>query len=460
MQKLVLPNTITKIANLYLNSKCNGNIVSNIEHPELVKFINCTIESGDTLFVPRGTKERYQDKKVPFRVFKNIVELAPPSSIKLNLKSEKSYKDESFSLSVSIIPADAYYNGLIWKSTDENVITVSPTGKVTATGYGKASVIVCSDKDESIADTCEIKVYEHTTGVSLSQTKAEVNLGETTELSAQTLPLGTSDNIITWSSSNTDIATVNSNGKVTALKLGICTISATAQDGGSVAECIVTVIQPAKSININKHSLSIRVGSYEELQATVSPDNTTYKDVSWTSSNANIAEVSERGIVTAKKAGKTYIKAVSSSNPQVKDSCEVIVLQPVTGIILDETSLTFEEIGKTAQLSATVMPDDASDKAVRWMSSNQSVCTVTNNGVVIAFGPGTSVVTATTVDGGYVAVCVVTVKETSGIIAIDINTLTDDDLLYDVHGRRIQSLQKGIHIIRMNDGTMKKVMVK
>lgn len=127
---------------------------------------------------------------------------------------------------------------------------------------------------------------------------------------------------------------------------------------------------------------------------------------------------------------------------------------------MDEESITFEGIGKTTQLTATVFPDDASDKALRWSSSNTSVCTVSDGGFIVAVGIGVSVVTATTVDGGFVAVCIVTVKETDGIVSIDIDSLNGNEHIYDAQGKRIAHLQRGVNIIRMNDGTIRKVVVK
>ena len=458
MKKLILPSTLTLLANLKLDQSCKGNIVSKIEHPELLSFINCNIGGGDTIFVPRGTTERY--KQTQFNVFKNIVELAPPTSINLNKTFLKLYKEEKAPLSVSLIPADAYYKGLVWESTDENVVSVSQTGEVVAMGYGTASVIVCSDKDESIADTCIVNVYEHTAGVSISNSTIELNIGSSTELSVNTLPLETSDNEINWSSSNEEIAIVDGNGKVTALNVGACVITATAVDGGSKAECVVTVVQPAKSLSLTKHTTSIRVGNMEELRAVVSPDNTADKSVSWSSRNSEIADVSDIGVVTAKKGGKTFIVAWANSNPNAKDSCEVTVLQPVTGVSVSDESLSFDGIGSVKQLSATVQPEDASDKSVRWESSNTAVCTVSSSGIVVAVGVGVSVVYVTTVDGGYVAVCIVTVKESDGIMTIDVDALTGNETIYDVQGKRISKLQHGINIIRMTDGTTRKVVVE
>ncbi|MBQ1581576.1 MAG: Ig domain-containing protein, partial [Prevotella sp.] len=148
------------------------------------------------------------------------------------------------------------------------------------------------------------------------------------------------------------------------------------------------------------------------------------------------------------------------ANDILKDSCEVIVLQPVTGVIISEPTITFGSIGSTKQLSATVLPNNASDKSVRWESSNVSICMVSDNGLVVAVGTGTAVVSVTTIDGGYIAVCVVTVTESDGIMTMEVDDLTGNEQIYDIQGKCIQSLQKGINIIRMNDGTIKKVIVK
>ena len=170
--------------------------------------------------------------------------------------------------------------------------------------------------------------------------------------------------------------------------------------------------------------------------------------------------MSDIGVVTAKKGGKTFIVAWANSNPDAKDSCEVTVLQPVTGISVSDASLSFDGIGGVKQLSATVQPEDASDKSVRWESSNTAVCTVSSSGIVVAVGVGVSVVYVTTVDGGYVAVCIVTVKESDGIMTIDVDALTGNETIYDVQGKRISKLQHGINIIRMTDGTTRKVVVE
>ncbi|MBQ5456808.1 MAG: Ig domain-containing protein, partial [Prevotella sp.] len=196
------------------------------------------------------------------------------------------------------------------------------------------------------------------------------------------------------------------------------------------------------------------------LHVTVSPDNASDKSVSWSSSDHNVIDVDDKGMVTARNAGKAFVIVKSKANDILKDSCEVIVLQPVTGVIISEPTITFGSIGSTKQLSATVLPNNASDKSVRWESSNVSICMVSDNGLVVAVGTGTAVVSVTTIDGGYIAVCVVTVTESDGIMTMEVDDLTGNEQIYDIQGKCIQSLQKGINIIRMNDGTIKKVIVK
>ena len=124
----------------------------------------------------------------------------------------------------------------------------------------------------------------------------------------------------------------------------------------------------------------------------------------------SIVDVDNDGNVTAKKRGVAFVKATSEDNPLAVDSCKVTVNQPVTGITLNYKNYELHQIGETLQLVATVLPEDASNKEVRWVSSNESVCIVAN-GTVVAVGYGTSVVIATTVDGNYMATCTVTVVE-------------------------------------------------
>ncbi len=368
---------------------------------------------------------------------------------------------ETKQLTAIINPDDATDKTVIWSSMDENIATVNENGIVSAKLKGNTTIVATSASNPEITDICEVIVIKPVESITLDKTSILfTSPGESTHIQATVLPEDASDKNVRWYSSNSSVCTISEKGMVVAVGAGSSVITATTIDGGFVATCMVTVLQPVTSVKLNKHTLSIRVGTYEELGVTISPDDASDKSVIWSSSDSSVAEVSESGVVTARKAGNSTISVVSVSNSEVKDICSVNVLQPVNSVSISDAMFSFDGIGGVKQLTATVLPQDASDKSVRWDSSNESVCTVSKSGIVVAVGVGTSVVTVTTVDGGFVAVCIVTVKETDGIVSIDIDSLNGNERIYDAQGKRIANLQRGINIIRMNDGSIRKVVVK
>ena len=197
--------------------------------------------------------------------------------------------------------------------------------------------------------------------------------------------------------------------------------------------CEIIVIQPAQSVEINETAIIlIQNKGTMQLDATISPDDTTDKTILWSSSDTIVAVVDSCGFVTARKAGKAIITAKAASNTAAKATCEVTVIQPVEGITLSETRLIMRELGEMAKLTANVQPEDASDKSVRWASYNQSVCTVTENGTVIAVGYGNAIIVATTVDGGYAATCVVRVTVKADVNADGMVDVADIATVIDV----------------------------
>ena len=164
------------------------------------------------------------------------------------------------------------------------------------------------------------------------------------------------------------------------------------------------------AVFLNKTSLTLEIGESYTLFATVSPDNATDKSVTWTSSDQSVAMV-EDGKVTAIESGTATITATTSNGKTA--SCMITVIEPapevieVTSVSLNKTSLTLE-IGESEILTATVLPNNATDKSVTWTSSDQTVAMVANGGVT-AVGSGIATITAT-VSNGKTAICRITVN--------------------------------------------------
>lgn len=164
---------------------------------------------------------------------------------------------------------------------------------------------------------------------------------------------------------------------------------------------------PATGITLNYSTLSLAVGGSVALTATLTPENAT-DAVVWSSNNKEIAEVSNNGTVTAKALGTATITATVGSYTA---TCEVTVAVPVTGVSLDKATMSLTA-GSTGTLTATITPENATNKDLTWTSDKEEVATV-SDGVVSAVAAGTAHITVTTADGGKTATCVVTVTRRS-----------------------------------------------
>ena len=259
-------------------------------------------------------------------------------------------------------------------------------------------VLGCTEKETQV----------EVSSVSLNTSTIEMVEGETFSLVATVLPKDAEYDGVIWASSNASVANVNS-GAVSAVKEGTATITASA--GGKSATCSVKVsskIVAVTSITLDKTSLSMQVGETEAITAIVSPDNATDKTVEWGSSDVAVATVAD-GIITAKKSGEAIITAKSGS---CIAECKVTITVSAESVTLDKTSLSLA-IGESATLTATVKPDDATDKTVIWSSSDESVARV-DNGKVTAVNAGQAKISAAV--GNITTSCNVVVYQSDNVI--------------------------------------------
>ncbi len=334
------------------------------------------------------------------------------SSVSLNTSTIEMIEGDSYKLVATVLPKDAEYDGVAWASSNASVASVS-NGTVTALKQGTTTITASAGGKSA---TCTVKVSAKViavTSVTLDKTSLSMKAGDTETLKATVNPTDATDKTITWMSSDVAVVTV-SDGKLTAKGAGTATI--TAKAGNCTADCTVTVSVDVESVSLDKTVLSLAVGESATLNATVKPDNATDKNVVWTSSDNTVATVSN-GKVTAAKAGTATVKATCGGKTA---ECVVTVTVPTGSITLDKTVLSLA-VGESATLTATVKPDDASDKNVVWTSSDNTVATV-SNGKVTAVKAGSATVKAAC--GGKTAECVVTVTVPTGSITLDKTVLS------------------------------------
>ena len=334
------------------------------------------------------------------------------SSVSLNTATIEMVEGETFSLVATVLPKDAEYDGVMWASSNASVASVN-SGTVTAVKEGTATITASAGGKSS---TCTVKVSAKevsVTSITLDKTSLSMQVGETETITATVSPDNATDKTVEWGSSDVAVATV-ADGIITARKSGETII--TAKSGSCIAECKVTITVPTGSVTLDKTTLSLAIGESATLTATVKPDDATDKNVSWTSSDESIAKV-DNGKVTAVKSGKATVTAKCGGKTA---DCEVTVTVPTGSVTLDKTTLSLA-VGESATLTATVKPDDATDKNVSWTSSDESIAKV-DNGKVTAVKSGKATVTAKC--GGKTADCEVTVTVPTGSVTLDKTTLS------------------------------------
>ena len=243
-----------------------------------------------------------------------------------------------------------------------------------------------------------------------------LSIGNKVTLKYKILPDNASDKSVSWTSSDTNIATV-SNGEVTAKKEGTATITVKTSNGKTSNARINVISNEIKvtGININPTSKSIYVGEKTTLITNIFPTNATNKNITWTSSNTNIATV-DNGVVYGVQAGEATITAktnngISSTSKITVINREPVVIKP-TSVKLNKNSETIYTNSNVSSvtLKATVYPENALDKSVTWTSSDTNVATV-SNGTVTIKGLGTTNITVKTNEGNYTDKYVLTVKK-------------------------------------------------
>ncbi|MBO4476508.1 MAG: Ig domain-containing protein [Bacteroidales bacterium] len=264
-----------------------------------------------------------------------------------------------------------------------------------------------------LASCVETPAEVAVTGVRLSDTEIELLEGQTHNLTATVLPEDATNKGVTWTSAVPNVATVSDDGTVIAMAMGASTITVTTVDGGFRADCAVIVkmrVIPVESISLNYDKIGIEEGSGVYLSATVLPTNATNKNVIWSASPENVISVDNIGKVTGLIPGEGDVTATTEDGGFTA-TCHIIV-NAVTvnaeSVTLDRETLELTE-GETAVLTATVLPENTTDKTVQWRTIDEAVAMVDQEGKVTAVGAGKTLIVASC--GGIEAACEVTVKK-------------------------------------------------
>jgi len=384
----------------------------NSSDTNVVKIKNgvITAKATGTAQITVTTNDKGKTAKCNVIVQKTIVHVA---GVILSNSSLSLLPDQTDTLKAIVIPEDATDKDVTWSSSDTNIITVID-GVITAKAIGSATITVTTNNGNKVAD-CNIHVSENmvsVTGVILSNTSVILQPNQTDTLSVKILPENASNKKVTWSSSDTSIVSVVF-GVITAKNIGNATVTVTTQDGNKTAGFEVSVIAPTVSVysvTLDKIALVINPDSTDTIKATILPQDATNKTLSWSSSDINIVSVAD-GVITAHDTGTAKI-TVTTHDGNKTAACLVMVNLPtisVSSVTLNKTRVTLMQ-DQIEILRVTILPENATNKTVAWKSTDSSVVSVEDGGIV-AINPGTAQIIVTSIDSRQTATCTVTVTE-------------------------------------------------
>lgn len=320
------------------------------------------------------------------------------------------YYGESSSITYTVTPSSACIKSVVYTSSDESIVSVSSAGMITAgETKGTATITIAVNDGFSVKTaTCDVNVSKDCSGdivLALDKSTLAIVEGSSSVLKATITPQDecTENNVISWSSSNTSCAIVDANGTITALAAGSAEITAvTTGNGITSASCVVTVssncISETFDVVLNSEEEELYLSDELVLSASIATDNVCDESIEWSVSPSGVVTVVD-GVVSPVAYGTAVITASSTIDPDSYAECTVHVIEKeVTSVTISGGSSTMYIQG-TQTLTASVLPDDADDVSVTWSSSDESIATVSNKGVVTGVSDGVVKITAKAASG-------------------------------------------------------------
>lgn len=315
-----------------------------------------------------------------------------------------------------------------WSSSIPDIAMINSSGVLTGVSVGNTTITVTTANN--LSASCDVEVYKPVPA-SIEFTKPSLRLAVgATEILTYSVSPSYAIYDVTWESNNPNIVSV-SNRRIEAKKPGKAIITVTT-DNEKKAICEVTVPPEPTDISVTPKSLELGVGQTKQLTYSFIPEDATTLQLTWKSSNPDVAIVNENGEVTTKSEGTTYISVTTANG--VTGSCDVTVYPAPSSISISEPSLSLH-IGDEVSLSYNVLPTNAL-YTIMWSSSNPDIVTVSNEGKVTAKNAGSAKITVST-DNGRSSSCDVSVYPVPTEISLDktsLNLLVGqlDSLIYTV----------------------------
>lgn len=324
---------------------------------------------------------------------------------------------QTVALNAKVEPSNATNPAVEYTASTE-CATVNQSGIISAVSEGECLITVTSKENGSLKDSILLKITNvSANGMQIVNKVDKLYKGQTHLVKYEFLPKNTTDKRVIWSVSNEEVISINPSGMLTALNLGSATVYAKWAVDESIQDSFEITIEEMpqtgegseeveiEGISVENTSLTLKRGDTHQVTVSYTPSNTTFKGINWQSSNESVATISSSGVITAIVAGECVITAVSNTKESVKVQISLTVEERLSSAIAlsfsgmsgGEGSRVLKD-GSSGKISAT-LDDNVTVNTVIYHSSNESVATVSQDGVVNAVAPGKAVITVYSTDG-------------------------------------------------------------
>ena len=299
-----------------------------------------------------------------------------------------------------------------WETNNSNIVTIQKKSntEITVTGKNNGSAVITAKMDK-LETKCQVTVITSPKEIILSNTEITIDLssGNKTVQITPTITPDSANKNITWTSSNTSIARVDEFGTITGISNGEATVTAKTVNGLTKI-CKVKVVTSPTAISLNKTNAVIDTTTSKNMQLTavITPASANiYTGITWTSSNDNVVQVNQQGLVKGISNGLATVTAKTENGCTAQ--CRIVVGATIAGINLAPSNSAIE-IEEKLQINATIEPN-TSEETLIWVSSNSKVATVDQNGLVTGVKAGVVTITVKNPSGDKFDTATITVTQ-------------------------------------------------
>ena len=355
------------------------------------------VEMGETTITVTCKKVPSATFTIPVKVVKAV------KKVEASVPSAKMATGDTMLISYTVSPEDATLKDVTFSSSNEKVAMVNKFGRITGMGRGAATITVKS-ADGNASAKVKVTVEQMPETIRFKQAEYVMESDKKFKLKPSVKPDDANNRKVIFASSDESIATVDQNGNVKLLAAGDVTITATsAADESIKGETLIHSIVPIKSISFPVTRYVLFPGDTLQLAPIFAPENATISGIAYAAKNQHICTVDENGLVTAVAGGITTVSVYSMTNENRRAEVEIYVDVPVTGAKVDQKGLRLG-VGTHVFGKVKMTPLDATEKGIKWVSSDPSVASVTNDTNMPRIEGhkwGRAILKGTTIDGGF-----------------------------------------------------------